>query len=75
MNWHADDMNDSRVFCAHVIHTVANKILPILLSSELALSRCTDAYVQRHLENIRFSASELRDLVVEAKHRLHRDAP
>ncbi|RMH36215.1 MAG: hypothetical protein D6690_07095 [Nitrospirae bacterium] len=61
---------DIRVFCTQAAHRAANKIIPILMYSELALSHCTDPQIQKYLEYIRGSAEELRTLVVECKQRL-----
>jgi signal transduction histidine kinase len=50
---------------ASILHSIGNKLLPILVFSELALRQCEDEKVRRQLEKINHSAEEVRDLVLQ----------
>ena len=46
-----------------VLHVLANKLLPVLVYSELGLHRCQDAQFREHFDKILRSANEARDIV------------
>ncbi len=47
----------------HVLHALGNKLLPVLVFSDLGLRRCQDPQLQEYFEKIRRSAGEARELV------------
>ncbi|MGB0908845.1 MAG: hypothetical protein ACPGYT_00660 [Nitrospirales bacterium] len=49
----------------HMIHALANKLLPITVFSELALRHCNDPKVIREIEKIHRAAEEARELILE----------
>lgn len=50
-----------------LLHSLSNKLLPIVVFSELAIRRCEDAQLQPQLEKIHRAAEEARDLLVEIR--------
>ena len=50
-----------------LLHTLSNKLLPIVVFSELALRRCEDSQLKPQLEKIHGAAEQARDLLVEIR--------
>jgi|GEM_PF-1874079 len=50
-----------------LLHKLSNKLLPIVVFSELALRRCEDAQLKPQLEKIHGAAEQARDLLVEIR--------
>ena len=50
-----------------LLHTLSNKLLPIVVFSELALRRCEDVQLKPQLEKIHGAAEQARDLLVEIR--------
>jgi hypothetical protein len=58
----SDSPNDSKL-----LHALSNKLLPIVVFSELALRRCEDEQLKRQLEKIHGAAEQARDILVEIR--------
>ena len=52
-----------------LLHALSNKILPIVVFSELALRRCEDPQLKPQLEKIHGASEQARDLLVEIRTR------
>lgn len=52
-----------------LLHSLSNKLLPIVVFSELALRRCEDVQLKSQLEKIHGAAEQARDLLVEIRAR------
>lgn len=50
-----------------LLHSLSNKLLPIVVFSELALRRCEDDLLKRQLEKIHGAAEQARDILVEIR--------
>lgn len=50
-----------------LLHSLSNKLLPIVVFSELALRRCEDEKLKRQLEKIHGAAEQARDILVEIR--------
>jgi hypothetical protein len=50
-----------------LLHSLSNKLLPIVVFSELALRRCEDEHLKKQLEKIRGAAEQARDILVEIR--------
>lgn len=50
-----------------LLHSLSNKLLPIVVFSELALRRCEDPQLKPQLEKIQGAAEQARDLLVEIR--------
>lgn len=50
-----------------LLHSLSNKLLPIVVFSELALRRCEDDQLKRQLEKIHGAAEQARDILVEIR--------
>lgn len=50
-----------------LLHSLSNKLLPIVVFSELALRRCEDVQLKRQLEKIHGAAEQARDILVEIR--------
>lgn len=50
-----------------LLHSLSNKLLPIVVFSELALRRCEDGQLKPQLEKIHVAAEQARDLLVEIR--------
>ena len=50
-----------------LLHSLSNKLLPIVVFSELALRRCEDIQLKSQLEKIHGAAEQARDLLVEIR--------
>jgi hypothetical protein len=50
-----------------LLHSLSNKLLPIVVFSELALRRCEDEPLKQQLEKIRNAAEQARDILVEIR--------
>jgi len=50
-----------------LLHSLSNKLLPIIVFSELALHRCDDSQLKPQLEKIHGAAEQARDLLVEIR--------
>ena len=50
-----------------LLHSLSNKLLPIVVFSELALRRCEDTQLKPQLEKIHGAAQQARDLLVEIR--------
>ena len=51
----------------NLLHSLSNKLLPIVVFSELALRRCEDEQLKQQLEKIRGAAEQARDILVEIR--------
>jgi hypothetical protein len=52
---------------ATLLHSLSNKLLPIVVFSELALRRCENDQLKPQLEKIHRAAEQARDLLVEIR--------
>ncbi|MCA9498297.1 MAG: hypothetical protein MRJ67_15965 [Nitrospirales bacterium] len=50
-----------------LLHSLSNKLLPIVVFSELALRRCEDDQLKRQLEKIHGAAEQARDILLEIR--------
>jgi hypothetical protein len=50
-----------------LLHSLSNKLLPIVVFSELALRGCEDTQLKSQLEKIHGAAEQARDLLVEIR--------
>lgn len=50
-----------------LLHKLSNKLLPIVVFSELVLCRCEDTQLKPQLEKIHEAAEQARDLLVEIR--------
>ena len=50
-----------------LLHSLSNKLLPIVVFSELALRRCEDTQLKPQLEKIHGAAQQARDLLVQIR--------
>ncbi len=50
-----------------LLHSLSNKLLPIVVFSELALRGCEDTQLKPQLEKIHGAAQQARDLLVEIR--------
>jgi len=50
-----------------LLHSLSNKLLPIVVFSELALRGCEDTQLKPQLEKIHGAAEQARDLLVEIR--------
>ncbi len=50
-----------------LLHSLSNKLLPIVVFSDLALRRCEDAQLKPQLEKIHAAAEQARDVLVEIR--------
>jgi hypothetical protein len=50
-----------------LLHSLSNKLLPIVVFSELAIRRCDDTQLRPQLEKIHGAAEQARDLLVEIR--------
>ncbi|MEO6202026.1 MAG: hypothetical protein ABIU05_07040 [Nitrospirales bacterium] len=50
-----------------LLQSLSNKLLPIVVFSELALRRCDDDQLKRQLEKIHVAAEQARDILVEIR--------
>jgi len=50
-----------------LLHSLSNKLLPIVVFSDLALRRCEDAELKPQLEKIHEAAEQARDLLIEIR--------
>ena len=55
-----------------LLHTLSNKLVPLVVFSEIALRRCEDSTLTAQLAKIHGAAEEARDLLVEIR-TLHRN--
>lgn len=52
---------------ATLLHSLSNKLLPIVVFSELALRRCEDTQLRSQLEKIHGAAEQARELLFEIR--------
>ncbi len=50
-----------------LIHSLSNKLLPIVVFSELALRRCDDTQLKPQLEKIHGAAEQARDILIQIR--------
>lgn len=50
-----------------LLHSLSNKLLPIVVFSEIALRRCEDIQLKPQLEKIHGAAEQARDLLVQIR--------
>jgi hypothetical protein len=50
-----------------LLHSLSNKLLPIVVFSELALRRCENEQLKQQLEKIHGAAEQARDILVEIR--------
>lgn len=58
-----------------MLHLLSNKLLPIVVCSELALRRCDSEQLRPQLEKIQRSAGEARDLITRIRRLARGSAP
>ncbi len=58
-----------------LLHSLSNKLLPIVVFSELAIRRCEDGQLRPQLEKIHGAAQQARDLLVEIRNLQDRAEP
>ena len=58
-----------------LLHSLSNKLLPIVVFSELAIRRCEDTQLKPQLEKIHGAAQQARDLLVEIRNLQNRVDP
>ena len=58
-----------------LLHSLSNKLLPIVVFSELAIRRCEDTQLKPQLEKIHGAAQQARDLLVEIRNLQDRSEP
>jgi len=50
-----------------LFHSLSNKLLPIVVFSELALKRCEDDQLKQQIEKIHTAAEQARDILIEIR--------
>ena len=50
-----------------VLHTLSNKLLPIVAFSDLGYRRCEDQKLREYFEKIRLAASDSRELIIQLR--------
>jgi hypothetical protein len=50
-----------------LLHSLSNKLLPIVVFSELALRRCQDEHIKQQLRKIQGAAEQARDILIEIR--------
>ena len=60
-------LTDNSVHNGKLLHSLSNKLLPIVVFSHLALRRCEDEQLKRQLEKIHGAAEQARDILVEIR--------
>jgi len=60
-------LQDHSAHNGKLLHSLSNKLLPIVVFSELALRRCEDEQLKRQLEKIHGAAEQARDILVEIR--------
>ncbi len=58
-----------------LLHSLSNKLLPIVVFSELAIRGCEDTKLKPQLEKIHGAAQQARDLLVEIRNLQDRPEP
>jgi hypothetical protein len=60
-------LTDNSAQNGKLLHSLSNKLLPIVVFSQLALRRCEDDQLKRQLEKIHGAAEQARDILVEIR--------
>lgn len=60
-------LTDNSAQNGKLLHSLSNKLLPIVVFSQLALRRCEDEQLKRQLEKIHGAAEQARDILVEIR--------
>ncbi|MGP0595150.1 hypothetical protein ACTRXD_21730 [Nitrospira sp. T9] len=60
-------LTDNSVQNGKLLHSLSNKLLPIVVFSQLALRRCEDDQLKRQLEKIHGAAEQARDILGEIR--------
>jgi hypothetical protein len=60
-------LTDDSVKNGKLLHSLSNKLLPIVVFSQLALRRCEDDQLKRQLEKIHGAAEQARDILLEIR--------
>ncbi len=60
-------MTDFSTQNGKLLHSLSNKLLPIVVFSQLALRRCEDDLLKGQLEKIHGAAEQARDILVEIR--------
>lgn len=60
-------MTDISAQNGKLLHSLSNKLLPIVVFSQLALRRCEDDQLKQQLEKIHGAAEQARDLLLEIR--------
>ncbi|HSF09639.1 MAG TPA: hypothetical protein VLA60_09495 [Nitrospirales bacterium] len=60
-------LTENSVQNGKLLHSLSNKLLPIVVFSQLALRRCEDEQLKRQLEKIHGAAEQARDILVEIR--------
>lgn len=50
-----------------LLHSLSNKLLPIVVFSELAIRRCEETQLKPQLEKIHGAAKQARDILIEIR--------
>ncbi|WNM56844.1 hypothetical protein [Candidatus Nitrospira allomarina] len=60
-------LTENSVQNGKLLHSLSNKLLPIVVFSQLALRRCEDEQLKRQLEKIHGAAEQARDILLEIR--------
>ncbi|WNM62847.1 hypothetical protein [Candidatus Nitrospira neomarina] len=60
-------LTDNSVQNGKLLHSLSNKLLPIVVFSQLALRRCEDEQLKQQLEKIHGAAEQARDILAEIR--------
>lgn len=64
LTWEEDDWVPHM---PRVLHTLSNKLLPIVAFSDLGSRRCEDPTLREYFEKIRQAARDSRDLIIQLR--------
>jgi hypothetical protein len=54
-----------------VLHTLSNKLLPIMAFSDLGSRRCDDPQLREYFEKINQAASDSREFIIQLRQQFH----
>lgn len=54
-----------------VLHTLSNKLLPIMAFSDLGSRRCDDPQFREYFEKIRQAAADSREFIIQLRQQIH----
>ncbi len=58
-----------------VLHTLSNKLLPIMAFSDLGSRRCDDPQLRDYFDKIRQAAADSRECIVQLRREFHQNKP